>query len=108
MKQRITNIFSHWKSVMNHPRSCLDDKRRRVISAALKSGYTEDDLMQAITGCSMTPHNMGQNDNKQVYDAITLIFRSSDHIDRFIGNAEKKQAIPGAGAMAILNRERSI
>lgn len=80
-------IFEHWKTTMKHPRSVLDSKRRRLISLRLRDGYTEADLCQAITGCSLTPHNMGQNDRSERYDSIELILRNAGQIDRFMGNA---------------------
>lgn len=81
-------VFEHWQTVLNHPRSKLDAKRKRVIQAALKTGYSVEDLKAAISGCSKTPHNMGQNERGQKYDDIGLILRDAGQIDRFIGNNE--------------------
>jgi hypothetical protein len=80
-------IFAHWQSVMKHPRARPDKKRLGKLRQALALGYTVDELKTAITGCSNTPFYMGQNDRGQSYDAIDLIFRDADHIDRFIANA---------------------
>ena len=82
----IQEVFSHWQVTMNHPRAKLDTKRQNKVAQALKLGYSVEDLKQAINGCSMTPYNMGKNDNNQIYDDISLIFRDSDHIERFINN----------------------
>ncbi len=84
----ITKIFSHWQAVMNHPKAVLDKQRRRFIQQALDNGYSADDLCQAIIGCSLTPHNQGQNDRGERYDGLHLILRSADQIDRFIRNAQ--------------------
>ncbi len=84
----VTKIFSHWQAVMNHPKAVLDKQRRRFIQQALDNGYSADDLCQAITGCSLTPHNQGQNDRGERYDGLHLILRSADQIDRFIRNAQ--------------------
>ena len=86
-QNEIKEIFEFWKTTLNHPRSNLDDKRKSLIKRHLKSGYTVDDLKHAITGCSQTPHNMGDNDRGQVYDSLELILRTSDHIDRFMRNS---------------------
>ena len=72
---------------MDHPRAKLDEKRRRLIRNALKR-YSVEDCQLAILGCSMTPHNMGENDRGQRYDGINVIFRDADQIDRFMRNAE--------------------
>lgn len=84
----VTKIFSHWQAVMNHPKAVLDKQRRRFIQQALDNGYSVDDLCHAITGCSLTPHNQGQNDRGERYDGLHLILRSADQIDRFIRNSQ--------------------
>lgn len=90
----VEEIFNHWKITLNHPRSKIDDNRKKLIKKCLKDGYTKEDLCKAITGCSLTPHNMGQNDNSQRYDSIELILRNNGQIDRFMKNADNP---PGVG-----------
>lgn len=82
----VEQIFAYWQKRMGSPRSNLDDKRRKSIKDAIAMGYSPEDLCKAIRGCSLTPHNMGQNDRSQKYNGIALIFRSADQIDRFIAN----------------------
>src|SRR5690606_11715367 len=60
----------------------LDDKRRKAIRNALKLGYSEADLCQAISGYRNSPFHMGQNDRATVYDSLTLLLRSAEHIDK--------------------------
>lgn len=79
-------IFEHWKNVMQHPRSNLDRKRIALIHKALQLGYSIQQLCDAITGCSYTPHNIGQNDRGQRYDGLQIILRDADQIDRFMHN----------------------
>lgn len=79
-------VFDHWRSVMKHPNAKLDDKRKKIIRARLKDGYSAGDLKDAITGCSLTPFNMGLNDTKTIYDGLDLICRDASHVDRFIRN----------------------
>jgi len=96
-------IFEHWKAVMLHPQAKLDPKRTALIRKALNFGYNVEQLCQAITGCSLTPHNIGQNDRGQRYDGLHVILRDSDQIDRFMHNyhypprilseAERKTAV---------------
>ena len=80
-------VFNHWQQAMNHPRAKLDDKRRKKIAARLKDGYTVDDLKAAVDGCKKSPHHMGQNDTRTVYDDIELICRDASHVDKFIALA---------------------
>ena len=80
-------IFEHWKSVMGKGNnSVLNDKRTKAIAARLKEGYTVEQIKTAITGCSMTPHNMGQNDNGKKYDELELICRDGSQVERFASN----------------------
>jgi len=74
-------IFDHWRQVWNHPKSQLDGKRRKAILAALKLGYTADDLCESITGYLQSPHHRGENDRQTVYDSIDLLLRDASHID---------------------------
>lgn len=84
--EQIAHVFAHWQTTMHHPQAKLDDKRKRLIARALKSGYSVAQLCQAIEGCSLTPHNIGDNDRGQRYDGLHIILRDGDQIDRFIHN----------------------
>lgn len=74
-------VFSHWCSTWNHPQAKLDDKRKRTISAALKLGYTPDELCGAISGYRNSQHHTGLNDRQTVYDDLGLLLRDAAHID---------------------------
>ena len=82
----VSKIFEHWQTKMGHPYAKLDPKRKALIAKALRWGYSPDELCEAITGCSITPHNRGENDREQRYDGLHVILRDSDQIDRFIHN----------------------
>lgn len=90
----VLTIFEHWKTTMQHLNAKLDDKRKKIIRNALKSGYTVNQLCEAITGCSYTPHNIGDNDRGQRYDGLHVILRDADQIDRFIKNCHKPPRPP--------------
>jgi len=83
----VAEVFECWQDTMKHPQSKLDDKRKKLIRSGLKIGYSVSDLKQAIIGCSLTPHNIGQNDRGQRYDGLNIILKSSDNIERFIENS---------------------
>jgi hypothetical protein len=80
----IHSIFDFWKTTFQHPQAVLDPKRQKLIHQALQQGYTVGQLCDAISGCSQTPHNMGDNDRGQRYDGLHVILRDSDQIERFI------------------------
>ncbi len=84
-------IFEYWQKVMNHPRAAFDNKRKTLIKKCFKH-YSVDDLKKAIKGCSITPHNMGENKEGRVYDSIELILRDAKHIDDYMRNADKPPA----------------
>ena len=86
--ENVRAVFAHWQQVMDHPRAQLDEKRVRVIKARLL-GYTVEELKLAIDGCKLTPHNMGDNDRRTVFDGIHLIFRDADQVDRFKATANR-------------------
>lgn len=79
-REAVDRVFDHWKSVHAHPRAKIDDKRRRVIRAALTS-YSADDLCESISGYLNSPHHMGVNDRGTRYDDIELFLRDAKHID---------------------------
>ena len=80
----VAQVFEHWKSVMDSPRSNLDKKRKTAIEARLKDGFSVDDLKSAIDGCRKTPHNMGDNDRGQKFNDIELICRNAPNVERFM------------------------
>jgi len=83
-KKEINEIFEYWKAVMEHPTAKLDKKRTGLIKKAFLLGYTGSDLKNAINGCKLSAWHRGKNDQGKVYDSIGLIFRDSDHLERFI------------------------
>jgi uncharacterized protein YdaU (DUF1376 family) len=83
VEKKVKQIFEFWKEELNHPNSILDKKRDKVIRERLKEGFTVERIMQAILGIKSSPHNMGQNDRKTVYDDIELICRTGANVDRF-------------------------
>lgn len=78
-------IFDHWRLTMGKKsNTALDDKRRRLINARLKNGYTVEDCFHAIEGCAMTPFNQGVNDRDTKYLEMQHIFRDADQMDRHL------------------------
>lgn len=84
-------VFDHWRAEHKHANAQLDQKRLKLIRVALKS-YSAEQLCQAISGYKNSPHHMGQNDRKTVYDDIELFLRDAKHIDAGLKFAE--QVVP--------------
>jgi 5-methylcytosine-specific restriction endonuclease McrA len=74
-------VFDHWRQEFRHPRAVLDAKRRKIIAAALAS-FDEATVCSAISGYKLSPHHMGENDQRTVYDDIGLFLRDVSHIER--------------------------
>lgn len=85
-------VFDHWREAMGKSeRTVLDDNRKRLIRKALDA-YTLDDVKAAITGCSLSPYHMGENQGGKRYNELGLILRNADKIEQFIGYAEQPPA----------------
>lgn len=77
-------VFDHWRKVMNKPaQTTLSPERLAKVRARLGDGYTVDQLCRAIDGCARSPHNMGANDRRTLYNDLELICRTATHVDRF-------------------------
>lgn len=75
-------VFEHWR-VLRHPKAKATPERKRLIAKALKV-YSVADLQLAITGVTKSPHHMGENGTRTVYDDIELILRDAKHIESFL------------------------
>lgn len=84
-REQVAAVFDCWRQTMGHPKAALDDKRRRLVEARLKDGYTQEALCKAIIGCSKSPFHMGSNERGARYDGLDLILRDGAKVDQFIG-----------------------
>lgn len=78
-------IAEHYRKY--HPRAKTPKSfspEYKAIAARLKEGWELDELQAAIDGCHKHPHNCGQNERQLAYQSLGLIFRDSDHVQRFI------------------------
>lgn len=81
-----SGIFEYWKAVMGKDNSVKPTAgRMSKIKARLKDGYTEEQIKSAIDGCKSSDHHMGKNDSGKIFDCLTLICRSAEKLDMFIG-----------------------
>ena len=86
-KADVTVIFDYWLSAMNKTKSAkLTAKRKSVITARLKDGYTIEQIRQAIDGCARSDYHMGKNDTGTKYDDIELICRTGEKLEHFGNN----------------------
>lgn len=90
----VQEIFEHWKTVLNHPRSILSIERIRKIKQRLAEGFTVEDLKAAIDGCKKSAFHQGGNDQGRVFDDIGLIFRDAGKVEQFIGYKTNNTVAP--------------
>lgn len=86
----IQTIFNYYVQVLRSDskrKPMLDAKRRRLLAIAIYD-YDIDACKAAIDGCSNSHFHMGQNKAGKVYNSIELIFRDTEHIERFMGYNE--------------------
>lgn len=99
----VREVFTYWQQAMGHPQAKLDAKREKAIKARIKDGYTVGQLCQAVDGCKLSPHHMGQNETRTIYDDIELICRDGSRVDKFI---KLSQALPSNGRTS--NQQQTI
>ena len=83
--ERLTRkVFDTWVEATGREpkRTRLDQKRRRVIVAALKTHLLED-VLDAVTGWKHDPFYRGENDRGKTYNDLGLLLRDAEHIERF-------------------------
>lgn len=86
----VTAVFEFWKTQVGKTRTTkLDTKRRTKIKSAL-ANYGVEQVQQAIIGCTLSPHHMGQNAQNKRYDDIELILRDAKHVEQFLGYYDRK------------------
>ncbi|MES2367674.1 MAG: hypothetical protein V4563_17490 [Pseudomonadota bacterium] len=80
-------VFSYWCYVMaKTDQAKLTPKRSLAVRNILKQGYTVNQIKKAIDGCRRSPHHMGVNKQRTVYDDLELICRSGEKLEAFISN----------------------
>ncbi len=84
LRETIVDVFNFWKTTMHlNGGTKLTTEREAKIKARLNDGYTVDRIKSAIIGCSVSPHHMGQNEQKTVYNDIELICRTGAKLEAF-------------------------
>lgn len=88
---QVAEIFDFWKITLNHPKSVLDVKRKRLIESRLKE-FTADDLKTAIRGCLASDWHMGRDpNNSKIFDGLDLILRNPSKVEQFMNYANQPQ-----------------
>jgi hypothetical protein len=84
----VLEVFEYWKEKMGKKRAVLDKNRHRDIAWGI-AVYNVEQCKQAIDGCASSPWHMGDNRARTAYNDVTLIFRDSVHVERFLDLCDK-------------------
>jgi hypothetical protein len=92
----VRRIFDAWLSATERDatRVVLNRVRREKIVARLNEGYSEDDLIAAVHGVTLSSWHMGDNPGRKRYDDLTVVFRDGSQVEKFrdlwVGGGEEK------------------
>lgn len=89
----VLEVWEHWIQVMrggSKRKPVLDATRRQIIGAAIHD-YEVQGCKDAIDGCALSEFHMGRNKMNKKYDSIELIFRDSEHVEKFHEILDKSQ-----------------
>lgn len=92
----VQEVFTYWQRVMEKPGAKLTNERKQKIEARLKQGYSVTEIKLGVDGCKLSPHHMGQNDQKKLYNDLIHICRNGSKLEGFIEHAKRnvKQSGP--------------
>ena len=93
----VTEVWEYWISVMragSKRKPVLDSTRRQIIGAAIHD-YEVQGCKDAIDGCRLSEFHMGRNKNNKRYDSVELIFRDSEHVEKFLEILDKSNQEDG-------------
>lgn len=83
----VAAVFDEWVAVRSEHRgrkvtAVLGAARRKLIERAIESHGVED-VKLAVVGWRRSPHHVGENDAKAIYDSLELLLRNAGNIERF-------------------------
>lgn len=85
LNREAREVFDHWCLTMGKRSNTIfsTDRKARVL-ARLREGYTVSQLVEAVTGYTKIPFNMGDNADNRRWDGLELICRSGSHVEKGI------------------------
>lgn len=93
----VTEVWEYWLQAMratSKRKPILDATRRQIIGAAIHD-YEIQGCKDAIDGCALSEFHMGRNKTNKRYDSVELIFRDSEHVEKFLEILDKSQEDSG-------------
>lgn len=86
----IQTVFSYYLEIhkSDSKRKPVLDTHRRFLLAVAIHDYGVDGCKDAIDGCRNSHFHMGKNSRGKIYNSLELIFRDTQHIERFMEHNE--------------------
>ena len=98
-------LFDYWSFAMEKNASTkFTPKRKKMVKARLKDGYTPDQIKRAIDNCRADPWSMGQNDRQTPFNDLELICRSGEKLESFI---DKTAPVPVVQPLTVVSTGRT-
>lgn len=89
----VDEVWSHWLTTMragSKRKPILDATRIQIIAASIHD-YGVPGCKDAIDGCLLSEFHMGRNKTNKRFDSVELIFRDSEHVEKFHEILDKSQ-----------------
>lgn len=80
----MNEVFEHWQKVLKHPQATLDGKRKTILRARFREGYSVETLKAVIDGVQNSPWHNRKNPDRKQYHKFDTIFRNADQIETFV------------------------
>lgn len=90
----VERVMEEWRQATGHLKAKLDDKRRRIITAAVKRDG-EEQCVLAVKGWRHFAHNRGENDRHEAFNELHTVLKDSAAVEKFAG-AEGRGAALGS------------
>jgi len=91
-REAAERVFDAWAQDTGHPGAKRDTKRLARITARLRDGFTEAQLVTAIRNRRNDPYLMGSSG--RVYDGIETLLRDVAQVERLLALKAPIQALP--------------
>lgn len=82
MIQKVWDHYLDKHHLETRKKPVLTEERTKLIDKSIRNHGVET-LINAITGCTLSPWHMGHNPNNRKYNSIELILRNTEKIETF-------------------------
>lgn len=107
-RSAVGQVFAHWQTTMNHPRTPMSDKHRRLIKQGL-AVFSPEECMHAITVRAADDWHMKQGKHVardgSIFDGLEHIFKDLSKTELLV-RASASPSSPAFGTKAYEDRDK--